>query len=342
MQEGLRKEKKKIINKIIQVIRENRTFFISSHTRPDGDSIGAQLALSSLLKRLGKDVYIANRDPVPAVYQFLPHSSDIHIIEKVEKDFDVGFILDCSDLQRTGNIIDIKNRVKIVINMDHHIDYELFGDYNCVEPEASSVAEELYDLFKESHFGVTEEEALALYVGILTDTGRFQEANTTARCHEIVSELIKKEISPQLVAQKVYEARTGAGLKLLSLTLSTLEITARGKIAHFLITQDMYKETGAKEDEVEGFVNFARNVEGVEVGILFSETTLPNQIKVSFRSKGKVDVSKIAKLFSGGGHRNASGCTIQGSLEEVKQKIINAVSQEVNKAATAEGRHSQY
>jgi len=121
-----------------------------------------------------------------------------------------------------------------------------------------------------------------------------------------------------------------------------LEIAASGKIAHLLITQDMYKETGAKEDEVEGFVNFARNVQGVEVGILFSETTLPNQIKVSFRSKGKVDVSRIAKLFSGGGHRNASGCTIQGSLEEIKQKIINAVSQEVNKAATAKGRHSQY
>jgi len=330
MQEKLKREKKKIIDKILKVIRENRTFFISSHTRPDGDSIGAQLALGSFLKRLGKDVYIANRDPVPAVYEFLSHSNDIHIVKKVEEDFDVAFILDCSDLQRTGNIIDLKNRVKIVINMDHHVDCELFGDYNYVEPQASSVAEELYELFKESHFGVTEEEALALYVGILTDTGRFQEANTTPRCHEIVAELIRKGIFPQLVSQKVYEARTGAGLKLLSLTLSTLEVTADGKIAHLLITQGMYKETGAREDEAEGFVNFARDVGEVEVGILFRENTVPSQFKVSFRSKGKIDVSKIARIFGGGGHRNAAGCTIQGTLEEVKQKILDAVSQEVN------------
>jgi len=330
MQEKFKKEKKKIIDKILKVIRENRTIFISSHTRPDGDSIGAQLALGSFLKRLGKDVYIANRDPVPAVYKFLPHSNDIHIVKKVEEDFDVAFILDCSDLQRTGNIIDLKDKVKIVINMDHHVDCELFGDYNYVEPQASSVAEELYELFKESQLGVTEEEALALYVGILTDTGRFQEANTTSRCHEIVAELIRKGISPQIVSQKVYEARTGAGLKLLSLTLSTLEVTARGKIAHLSITQDMYKETRAREDEVEGFVNFARDVGGVEVGILFRETAVPRQVKVSFRSKGKIDVSKITRIFGGGGHRNAAGCTIQGTLEEVKQKIIDVVSREVN------------
>jgi len=342
MQRELGREKKEIINKILHVVRENRTFFISSHTAPDGDSIGAQLALGSFLKRLGKDVYIANRDPVPAVYQFLPNIDDIHIIEKVDNDFDVAFILDCSDLQRIGNIIDLKNGAKIVINIDHHAGCDLFGDYNYIEPEASSVAEELYDLFKEFHFGVTDEEALALYVGILTDTGRFQEANATPHCHEIVAELIRKGVSPQHVAQKVYEARTRAGLELLSLALSTLEVTARGKIAHILITQDMYKKTNAREDEIEGFVNFARDVQGVEAGILFRETAVPNQIKVSFRSKGKIDVNKIAGTFGGGGHRNAAGCTVQGTLEEVKQKILNAISQEVNNNRTTEGRHSQY
>ena len=341
MQKRLRKEKKKIINKILKIIRENRTFFISSHTRPDGDSIGAQLALGSLLQRLGKDVYIANRDPVPAVYQFLPRSSDVHIVEKVERNFDVAFILDCSDLQRMGNIIDLKNRVKIVINIDHHLDCELFGDYNYVQPRASSVAEELYDLFKQSHWEITKEEVLALYVGILTDTGRFQEANTTSRCHEIVAELIKMGISPQVVSQKVYESRSGPGLRLLSLTLSTLEVTAGGKIAQLLITQDMYKKTGAREDETEGFVNFARDVEGVEAGILFRETDVGDQFRVSFRSKGKIDVSKIARLFGGGGHRNAAGCTIQGNIEEIKRRILNAVSREVDNTGASKERHSQ-
>ena len=341
MQKRLRKEKKKIINKILKIIRENRTFFISSHMRPDGDSIGAQLALGSLLQRLGKDVYIANRDPVPAVYQFLPRSSDVHIVEKVERNFDVAFILDCSDLQRMGNIIDLKNRVKIVINIDHHLDCELFGDYNYVQPRASSVAEELYDLFKQPHWEITKEEVLALYVGILTDTGRFQEANTTSRCHEIVAELIKKGISPQVVSQKVYESRSGPGLRLLSLTLSTLEVTAGGKIAHLLITQDMYKKTGAREDETEGFVNFARDVEGVEAGILFRETDVGDQFRVSFRSKGKIDVSKIARLFGGGGHRNAAGCTIQGNMEEIKRRILNAVSREVDNTGASKERHSQ-
>ncbi|NIO18906.1 bifunctional oligoribonuclease/PAP phosphatase NrnA [bacterium] len=341
MQRKLRGEKKKIINKILKIIRENRTFFITSHMRPDGDSIGAQLALGSFLKRLGKEVYIANRDHVPAVYRFLSHSSDIHVVEKVERNFDVAFILDCSDLQRIGDIIDLKNRVKIVINMDHHLDCELFGDYNYVEPQASSVAEELYDLFKQSGLEMIEEEVLALYVGILTDTGRFQEANTTPRCHEIVAELIKKGISPQVVSQKVYESRTGPALRLLSLTLRTLEVTAGGKIAHLLITQDMYKETGGREDETEGFVNFARDVAGVEAGILFRETEIGDQFRVSFRSKGKIDVSKIARLFGGGGHRNAAGCTVKGNVGEVKQKILNAVSREVANTGTTEGRDSQ-
>jgi len=339
MQKDLKREKKKIISSILRVIKKNRSFFISSHVRPDGDSIGAQLALGSFLKRLGKDVYIANRDPVPAIYKFLPHIDDIHVVEKVEKDFDVAFILDCSDLQRIGDIIDLEKRAKIVINMDHHLEAELFGDYDYIEHGASSVAEQLYDLFTESRSGISEEEALALYVGILTDTGRFQESNTTPRCHEIAARLIRKGIAPQLVAEKIYQTKTMAGLSLLSLTLRTLELTAEGKIAYLMITQDMYRKTGAGEDEVEGFVNFARDMDGVEVGILFRETGLPYRCKVSFRSKGRIDVSKIARIFGGGGHRNAAGCMIQGTLEEVKQKILKATSQELEDIGTDERRH---
>jgi len=342
MQKNLKREKKKIIDTILKVIKENRSFFVSSHVRPDGDSIGAQLALSSFLKRLGKDVYIVNRDPVPAIYKFLPHINDIHIIKKVEKDFDVAFILDCSDLQRIGDIIDLEKRVKTVINMDHHLEAQLFGDYDYIEHEASSVAEQLYDLFHESGLGISEEEALALYVGILTDTGRFQESNTTPRCHEIAARLIRKGLSPQPVAEKVYQMRTMAGLSLLSLTLKTLEVTSEGKIAHLMITRDMYRKTGAGEDEVEGFVNFARDMDGVEVGILFRETAVPNECKVSLRSRGRIDVSKIARIFGGGGHRNAAGCMIRGTLEEVRQKILKAISRELEGIGTSERRHSQY
>jgi len=340
MEKKRKVENKKIIDKILQIIRKNRTFFISSHTRPDGDSIGGQLALASFLRRLGKNVYIGNKDRVPGVYQFLQGNSHIDIKDKVKRDFDVAFILDCGDPGRIGNIIDLKNRVKIVVNIDHHEDSELFGDYNYVEPKASSVAEQLYALFKESGLGVTEEEAISLYVGILTDTGRFQEANTTASCHEIVSELIRKGISPQAVNRKVYAARTKAGLKLLSLTLSRLKLAGDGKIAYFSIAQHMYRESGAKEDEVEGFVNFARDLEGVEVGILFRETTLPRQFKVSFRSKGKVDVSKIAGLFGGGGHRNAAGCRIDGTLAEVKKRVLTVVLREVDRSGRVERRGS--
>jgi len=272
----------------------------------------------------------------------LPHSDDIHIKEKVDRNFNVAFILDCSDPQRIGDILDLNNGARIVINIDHHEGCELFGDYNYVEPQASSVAEELYDLFEESRFGITEEEALALYVGILTDTGRFQEANTTSRCHEIASELIKRGVNPQVVARKIYEAKSMGGLKLLSLALGKLEITSDGKIAHMLITQEMYEKTNTKEDEIEGFANFARDLEGVEVGVLFRETARSNQFKVSFRSKGNLDVSKIARLFGGGGHRNASGCTVEGSQEEVRQKVLSAVSQEVDSIGTSEGRRSQY
>jgi len=320
---------KKVIRDILEVIDKNRTFLISSHVRPDGDSIGSQLALASFLKRCGKSSYIAARDSVPYMYEFLPASGMIRAGKKTERFFDVAFILDCGDFSRTGDVIDIKKQARLVVNIDHHPSGSLFGNYNYVDPDASSVSEQVYNIITQSGRDLTKNEALCLYVGILTDTGRFQESNASARTHLVVSRLLDKGISSLEVAKKVYGSKRYGGVKLLASALDTLKLTKNGRVGYMVITLPMYGRTGSSEEDTEEIVNFARNVKGVEVGILFRQTPEGREYKVSLRSKGKADVNKVASVFSGGGHRNAAGCTVSGGFEAVKKRVLDAVSKEL-------------
>ena len=320
------------IKEILKVFKNNHSFFITSHARSDGDSIGSQLALASFLKNMGKLVCVANIDKVPLIYGFLKGSEDIEITQRIDNDYDVAVYLDCSCLLRTENIFNPSKHAKLLVNIDHHMDNELFGNYNYVEKNASSTSEIIYNIMISSHYEINKDEAACLYVGILTDTGKFQESNTSAESHIIVADLLRKSISANEIGEKVYRSFSFNCMKLLEKVLQTLEIYHDGHVAILVITQNMYKETGSTAEDTEGIVDYARNIKGVEIGILFRETAVSKQFKISLRSKRDIDVNKVAKIFDGGGHRNAAGCVITGEILDVKQKMLKAIAEVMGKS----------
>jgi len=318
-------KRNKIIQQILESVRNNCSFFITAHLNPDGDTLGSELALSSWLKRLGKRVTITNIDPVPEIYSFLPWIGWIEKKNKVLSNFDVGFILECSEPERIGGIINLEKQLGLVINIDHHLSAQNYGDINWFDPKASATAEQIYQLIRKSGGVLTCEEALCLYVGILTDTGKFQQENTTAHTHRIVADLLNYGIHPEEIYSKIYTRKSYSTLKLLGSTLTTLKLTGRGKIAYQEITRGMYEKNknGQPDEET---INYPLTIPGVEISVLFRETKEgKNIIKVGFRSRNKVDVHKIAEHFGGGGHYNASGCILEGNLKQVEKLVLSYV-----------------
>lgn len=317
------------LKKIAKVIRENKSFFITSHIRPDGDSIGSQLALKRILEKLEKEVTIANHDPVPEIYNFLPGRESIKQELPKNREFDVTFVLDSPQPSRLESTAETIRKAKVIINIDHHLGNKGFGEYNYIDTKASAVGEEIYELTKVMGFKIDRKIALCLYVGILTDTGSFRQSNTTPRTHEIAAHLMKiGNLKPAQITHQVYETQLPSAIKLLSITLDTLERSQDGRIAWMTVTDQMFKETGTATAETENFINYVRSVKGSEVAILFTEMT-KNEIKVSFRSKSSTDVNNIAKTFGGGGHLRAAACTIKGNLKEVKKKVLAEVEKQL-------------
>jgi phosphoesterase RecJ-like protein len=318
--------KTRISTKLLNVIRDNRTFLIVSHINPEGDAIGSCIALAMGLKKLGKSVYLLNRDPVPEILKFLPFSSTIK--QKVpSRKFDVLVVVDCASVERTG----LKNlRANTTLIIDHHQpqkrnqrDSSLNqSTVRFIDPNASATGEIVYRLLKALSITIDKTIALNLYTAIYTDTGGFRYSNTKSETLDIASGLIKTGVNPWQVTKEVYESLSINRLKLLALTLSTLK--KDGNIAWITITKDMFKKTGTSVEDTENFVDYPRMIKDVEVAVLLREER-KNLYKISLRSKADIDVEKIARNFGGGGHENASGCRINGSIKEVKRKLSLAI-----------------
>lgn len=304
-------------------IKKFDRFLISAHINPEGDSIGSQIAVASLLKRLGKNVAILNEGPVPHILQFMKGTEEILKEMPASFDFEAAIVLDCPDLTRMGNVAGHITKGKTVINIDHHVSNENFGRYNWVDTGRSSVGEMVFELFKAFKLKVDYDDAVAMYVAIMTDTGSFKYTNTTARTHRVTAELIEAGVRPYDIYGRIYETSSLQDTSLLGEALQTLKVSDDGKIAWLWVTKEMLKKTKASLEGTEGIINFARSIEGSEIAILFRETGTENRIKVSFRSKGNVDVNKLAGSFGGGGHATASGCTVFGKIEEVEKKVLD-------------------
>ncbi|MCD6133289.1 MAG: bifunctional oligoribonuclease/PAP phosphatase NrnA [Deltaproteobacteria bacterium] len=318
--------------RLCELIQRRTSFVVVSHKNPDGDAIGSSLAMGRILRKKGKQVEIFNATPIPGNFTFLPDAELIKPLKETE--CEVLIALDCADFQRTGFDDSVRERVDVVVNIDHHETNTHFGDINIVDSDAAAVGCLMWQFVKYMNFPVDKDLATQIYAAILTDTGSFRYLTTTPKVLRTAAEILEYGVDPWYVAFNIYEERRLSTLRLLGLALSTLETYCDGKLALMCVTQKMYKETGTQTKSTEGFVNFARAVKGSEVGVLLREDE-PSLFRVSIRSKGNMDVSQMAALFGGGGHKNASGCEIGGSLDEVKEKIIRAFSKVSNERCSS-------
>lgn len=316
------------MQKVIEAIKRYKRFLVVAHVNPEGDSLCSQLAMKELLHILGKTAFIVNHDPVPEHYRFLPKADEISTDVRKKVDFDAAVILDCPTIKRIGGVKSMIPDGKPIINIDHHISSEKFGDINWVDPHASSTGEMVYRLYREMDIPLTREVALCLYIAILTDTGNFNYDNTSRLTHEIAGELLGYGLDPAVVSESVYERRTLEDIRFLGMVLSTLKVNLAGDVAYLEMTRKMAEETGADISKSEGFINYARSIGGVKIAILFKEDLKdPNRINISFRSKGDIDVNGIAAYFGGGGHTKASGCALAGTLADVEKRVLDKVEE---------------
>ncbi len=315
---------------IINQIKRNRSFFLASHTHPDGDAIGSLLALGLALKAMGKDVKLFNPSHIPAVYRFLP---SVHMIEQrldPDAQFDVALILDCGDIDRIGGDAKTVCQKSLVINIDHHVTNTRFGDLQIIDVNACATAEIIYHLIQHLPVNIDCAIATAIYTGILTDTGSFRFSNTNRKAFAICERMISMGADPYQVAQHVYGTYSLGRIKLLNLALDSLEISPNGKLSVMTMSQRMLRETGTQAEDIDGIINYARRIEDVKVAALIHELpangSMPKgqaQFHVSLRSDGGVDVAHIAAHYGGGGHAGAAGFSTKANLNELKKELMD-------------------
>jgi phosphoesterase RecJ-like protein len=313
-----------ILDDIATIVKRGKRFFLASHKDPDGDAIGSLLALGEALILSGKEVVLFNEGPVPDSMAFLVGSERIvdRFNPESESKFDALFILDCGTLDRLGGISSSICNIKPLINIDHHENNFQFGDVNLVDTNSSSVGEIIYRLIQVADLPMSESIAENLFVAIQTDTGSFRYENTTREAFTIAGEMVGWGVSPWKISRKVMDGYSLKKLKLLELTLKTIEIFHAGKVGLITVTQQMFSKAKADTFDSERFVDYPRFIPGVEIGVLIREAG-KDYYKFSLRSNDWVNVADLAYHFGGGGHPKAAAFTRHGNLDSIKQEFLD-------------------
>ncbi|MDT8420569.1 MAG: bifunctional oligoribonuclease/PAP phosphatase NrnA [Desulfuromonadales bacterium] len=307
-----------MIAAIVQQIEQGNSFLIASHGSPDGDAIGSTLALALALQQMGKEVVALNVDGVPETFAFLPGADKLVTGIEATRQFDVGFVLDAGELRRAG--VPVEDHCKTLINIDHH-PHSDFGDICYLDTSASATAALIYRILKACGFPLCLDIATSLYTAILSDTGSFRYSNADPEAFAIAGELVELGIDTWEIASRLYESQPAQRMMLLARVLPTLDISGCGKFASVTMSTEMLEAAGARAEDTDGFVNYPRAIQGVEVAVFFRQIS-QEQTKVGFRSRGAVDVGEFARKLGGGGHHNAAGVTIDGPLEEVRLAVL--------------------
>ncbi len=314
------------IQQIVDAVLTRRRFVLSSHARPDGDAIGSQLAMAYALWTMGKDATVVNADPAPPPLMAFPGVADIRIAPGVTEEFDAAIIMECGDLKRTG--VSGFERF-FVINIDHHPGNTAYGQINWFDASAAACAEMVYDLVRALGVPLTREIATHVYLAILTDTGSFHYSSISPRTFEICRECMVAGIDPVLVARNVYDSNNMGRLKLFGAVLGAMQIDQTGRIAIVYVDHEMARAAGGTYEDTEGLVNLPLTVKEIEAVVFFKQEK-GDQYRVSLRSKGEVDINVIAKEYGGGGHKNASGCTIKGPIEELQKALVEKIESAID------------
>jgi phosphoesterase RecJ-like protein len=313
---------------LLRRIRQGNRFLLTSHVNPDGDAIGSELGLARLLRGLGKGAVVWNRDATPSLYRPLPGSDRIHVGEEPPAGFpdrfDAIVVLECPSLDRTG--VEKHLSELPVINIDHHLGNQCYGAVNWVDSAAPAVGEMVYRLAQGLKLSLEPDVASCLYLTLVTDTGGFRFSNATPAAFEAAASLVREGAQPEQVSQWLYESQPLGVVRLLGELLRTLEIHQGGRVATGRLTLEMFTRAEALAGDSEGLIDHLRSIAGVEAVALIRERE-DGSHKVSLRSRGEVDVEKIARRHGGGGHRNAAGFTLPGSGEEILRQVVAALAE---------------
>jgi len=319
------------LQRIAEAIRVRQRFVLSSHARPDGDSIGSQLALAYALRALGKSVQVVNKDPAPGPLMAFPGVPDIVIADRVSEVFDAAIILECGDLDRTG-VAGLDR--SFVINIDHHPGNSGYGQLTWFDPRAAACGEMVFDLVRTLAVPLTLEIATHVYVAILTDTGSFHYSSISPRTFEICRETLEAGVDPVRVARNVYDSNNMGRLKLFGSVLSAMQIDPSGRIAIVYVDHEMAREAGGTYEDTEGLINLPLTVKEIEAVVFFKQIE-GDEYRISMRSKGDIDVGAVAKEFGGGGHKNAAGCTRAGPIDELQKLFIDRIETAIDTRETS-------
>ena len=309
------------LDRVVEALRAHDRFLVTTHENPDGDALGSLLGATIALRSLGKDavMYLAGDAPLPGEYGFLP-LEELRRELPADTEDRVLLALDCANESRLGPSPAPLERTKLVIDIDHHHDNTRFGAVNLIVADASSTAEIVRDVLSELGVALTADIAEALYVGLVTDTGRFQYSNTTPRALLLAAELVEAGADVQSIFQHVYENVKFAKLKLVGRALEHARLLDGGRLVVSYLLRSDFAEAGAVEPYSEGIIDYLRQVEGAELVALIREPPRDDgpTHRVSLRSNSElVDVSAIARASGGGGHRQAAGFSSEESLEDV-------------------------
>lgn len=333
----------KVPESLVSAVRRGHRFLLTSHVNPDGDAIGSEIGLSRVLHRLGKGSTIWNRDATPRIYRSLAGTGRIHVGEAAPNGFpdlfDAAIVLECPTPDRTGLAEALADVA--VINIDHHLGNEHYGGVNWVETAAPAVGEMVFRLGQALNVEIDQGTANALYLTLVTDTGGFRFSNTSPETFEAAAELLRAGASPETVSHWLYESQPAAVVRLLGEMLRSLELHRESEVATVWITEEMMRRAGAVAGDSEGLIDYPRSIAGVKAVALFRE--LDNgQIKVSLRSRGAVNVEKIARVNGGGGHHNAAGFTsaAEQSRDELLAATAEALAQSIAAGRAAEEQRS--
>jgi len=307
-------------------IRTRQSFLITSHARPDGDSIGSQLAMAFALDALGKHVRLVNADPAPAHYAAFPGLARIEIAPAVEGAYDALIVMECGDLKRPG-VTGLEGR--FTINIDHHVGNAGYGDVNWYDESAAACSEMVFELIEALGVPVSPEIATHTYLAILTDTGSFHHGSMTARTFEIARRCVEAGVDPSRMARQVFDSSSVGKLKLIGALLERMQLEAGGRVAVLRMSDALLEATGAMPEDSEGLINMPLTAGTVQAVVMFKTD---DGGRVSLRSKGTIDVRGVALQYGGGGHRNAAGLTLTETGDDAERRLIAQVVQAVDRA----------
>ena len=301
----------------------HHSFVLACHVKPDGDCLGAALALSRVLRSSGKDVVVLCQDPIPEHYEFLPES-DTFVSMSTRRDFEVGVLIDCDHPDRAGNVGEIVAACPTTARIDHHLTQETFGDIQIVQTDISSTSELVAEILFANDIGFDFDLATMLLTSIIFDTGGFKYSSASARTFDLVSQLMTTDASPSDIIRAIFENKSLRAAKLLGRTLCSMRETDDGQIAWAQLSVADFNELNSDDGDTEGIVNTLAGIKGPKIVMLLRETE-PGTIRISLRSREKFDVNRVAVAFGGGGHAVASGCTIHADIDKARELLIAEV-----------------